>query len=134
MQTRRMTPDDRPWLIAADWRSRALLRAELENREIEVRPEPGLRAAVRALLHEHPAPALILFDSAADPDADPRKLDRFLAVLAEDGVDPHLLLLVGAFERQAWEQHFGSWATIVQRPRSVGDIAKIAGRLLNALR
>lgn len=118
-------PDTRPWLIAADWQSRALLLAELEARGVEMRAEPGLRWALRALLRERLAPPLILIDSSGDPEATPRKVERLLAVLTEDGVSPVLIFLVSAFERGAWEQAFRERATILVRPRTIGEVAEI---------
>ncbi|HBY98867.1 MAG: hypothetical protein M5U01_21035 [Ardenticatenaceae bacterium] len=125
-----MIADTRPWLIAADWQSRALLLAELEARGIEMRAEPGMRWAMRALLRERLRPRLILIDPTGDSDATPPEVERLLAVLGENGVQPSLIFLVSAFERALWEQSFGERATILVRPRTIGEIAEVVcGRL-----
>lgn len=120
-----MTADTRPWLIAADWQSRALLLAELDVRGIEVRAVPGMRWAMRALLRERPAVPLVLIDTAGDSEAQPPTVERLLAILAEDGAAPRLILLVSAFERTSWEEAFGGKALLIVRPRTVGEVADL---------
>lgn len=121
-----MTPDARPWLIAADWQSRALILAELEARGVEMRAEPGMRWAMRALLHEPLQPPLILIDPTGDRDATPAKVERLLDVLAESGGEPPaLVFLVSAFDRTPWEKIYGQRATILVRPRTVGAVADV---------
>jgi hypothetical protein len=117
------TVDPRPWLIAADWQSRTLLLAELEARGIEVRTEPGMRWAIRALVQERLAPPLILIDTAGDEAATPEAVARLLAILAQDGIEPMLLLLVRVFEREQWQVAFSERATILARPQQVGAVA-----------
>jgi hypothetical protein len=122
--------DTRPLLIAADWQSRALLLAELQERGIEVRTEAGVRWATRALLNERLAPPLLLLDTASDPDATPDKVERLLAILAEDGAHPTLVFLVSIFGRAEWQEPFGDRATILTRPRTVNEIASLVQALL----
>ncbi|HEX8684146.1 MAG TPA: hypothetical protein VF707_17625 [Ardenticatenaceae bacterium] len=122
--------DTRPLLVAADWQSRALLLAELQERGIEVRTEAGVRWATRALMHERLAPPLLLLDTTSDPDATPDKVERLLAILAEDGVHPTLLFLVSVFGLAEWQEPFGNRATILTRPRTVNEVATLVQALL----
>jgi hypothetical protein len=122
--------DTRPLLVAADWQSRALLLAELQERGIEVRAEAGVRWATRALLRERLVPPLLLLDTADDPDATPDKVERLLAILAEDDVRPALVFLVSVFGRAEWQEPFGNRATILTRPRTVNEIATLVQALL----
>jgi hypothetical protein len=123
-------PDTRPLVIAADWQSRALLLAELQERGIEVRAEAGVRWATRALLRERLAPPLLLLDTADDPDATPDKVERLLAILTEDGAHPTLVFLVSVFGRAEWQEPFGNCATILTRPRTVNEVANLVQLLL----
>lgn len=116
-------PDERPLLIAADWQSRALLLAELEERGIEARTEAGVYWAMRALMSEALAPPLVLLDSTGDPDATPHKVEQLMAVLAEDGVRPVLVFLVSVFQRNEWQARFGERAVVLARPKTVDEIA-----------
>lgn len=115
--------DDRPWLIAMDWQSRALLLAELEERGVEARAEAGLRDALRVLITERVAPPLLIIDTARDPDATPGALHRLLRILEEDNTRPVVMLLVGTFERGTWNASFGERATILVRPFTIGEAA-----------
>ncbi|MBA3534760.1 MAG: hypothetical protein H0T73_22845 [Ardenticatenales bacterium] len=117
--------DKRPLLIAADWQSRALLLAELQERGIEVRTEAGVRWTVKALMAEPLAPPLIFLDTHGDPDATPEKVERLLAILAEDNVTPALLLLVGVFEQGMWQEAPGARVTLLTRPKTVGEMARL---------
>ncbi|MGH2544811.1 MAG: hypothetical protein ACRDIB_18630 [Ardenticatenaceae bacterium] len=123
-------PAPRPWLIAGDWQSRALLLAELQERGIEMRAEAGMRWATHALIHERLAPPLILLVTHRDPEATPERLAGLLAILAEDGSTPELVLLVGAYDRVTWDEAFGDRAFILFRPAAIGEVAKVVQRSL----
>lgn len=124
-------PDRRPLLIAADWQSRALLLAELQERGVEVRTEAGVKWALHALLGEPLTPPLVFLDSRADSDATPEKVARLLRLLGEGGTPPRLILLVGTFERSLWAEAFGKSATILTRPKTVGEVAGVVQTTLN---
>lgn len=116
-----LAPDERPWLIAADWQSRTLLLAELEGRGVSMRAEAGVKWALHAAQQERLAPPLILLVTHGDSLATPGRLARLLAMLQPDGAE--LLLLIGTFERGLWES-FGARATLLTRPKTVGEIAR----------
>lgn len=123
-------PDRRPLLIAADWQSRALLLAELQERGVDVRTEAGVKWTLRALLNKPLAPPLVFLDTREDSDATPEKVARLLRLLGEDGTPPRLILLVGTFERGLWAEAFGESATILTRPKTVGEVAGVVIELL----
>jgi hypothetical protein len=116
-------PDERPLLIAADWQSRALLLAELEERGIEVRTEAGIYWATRVLMEERLAPPLVLLDTSGDPDATPHKVEQLLKILADDKVYPTLVFLVSVYQRNEWHARFGPRAIVLARPKTVDEIA-----------
>ncbi len=122
--------DTRPWLIAADWQSRSLLLAELQERGIEMRVEAGMKWATHALIHERLAPPLILLVTHQDPMATPGRLARLLKILEEDGIEPTLLLFIGTFERSLWEP-YEQRATVLTRPKTVGEVARVVERLVS---
>lgn len=106
-------------LIAADWQSRALALAELQERGYDVMAVPGLRHAVKALINERVAPALIVLDVHDDGGATPRRVEQLLDLAP----DAPLILIVGVYDRAAWEPLRARAAAWLQRPVSVGQVA-----------
>ncbi len=122
--------DRRPWLIAEDWQSRALLLAELATRGVAMRAEAGVKWALHAAQQERLAPPLILLVTHQDSMATPGRVARLLTMVQGDGnAAPQLLLLIGTFERGLWES-FARRATLLLRPQTVGDIARDVSRAL----
>src|SRR5262245_39469054 len=105
-------------LIAADWQSRALTLVELQEAGYEVMAVPGLRYGVKALIERLVAPPLILADMHADEDATPERVEGLLELAPE----APLILIVGAYDRAAWEPLRGRLAGLLQRPVTVGEI------------
>jgi DNA-binding NtrC family response regulator len=118
-------------LIAADWQSRALALAELQEAGYDVTALPGLRHALAALAA--PArraawPALIILDVRAGEDAAPGRVEDLVALAA--GVP--LILVVGAFDRAAWEPLRARVAALLVRPVTVGALVDTVRRVLAA--
>ncbi len=113
-------------LVAADWQSRALLLAELQEAGYAVRALPGLRQALRALIGRRLRPRLILLDVHGDSDAAP----PYAAQLADLAGGVPLVLLIGAFDAAAWGPFADRDAEILRRPVSVGQVAAAVRRRL----
>jgi len=113
-------------LVAADWQSRALLLAELQEEGCEVIALPGLRYALPALLAGRVHPRLILFDVQGDEDATPAHAEQ----LRELAPDTSLVLLVGAHDLAVWLPLQDQVKGFMQRPVTVGDVAKAVRRHL----
>lgn len=117
-------------LIAADWQSRALALAELQERGYDVTAVPGLRHAVKALVDERVAPGLIVLDVHDDDDATPRRVEQLLDLAPE----APLILIVGVYDRATWEPLRARAAAWLQRPVSVGEVAKAVERAMRQVR
>jgi DNA-binding NtrC family response regulator len=112
--------------VAADWQSRALTLAELQEAGYEVTAVPGLRYALAALAHHRLAPALILLDVHGDDDATPERVGDLRALAP--GVP--LVLVVGAFEQEVWEPLRNHVAVLLRRPVTVGALVEAAATAL----
>lgn len=113
-------------LIAADWQSRALTLAELEEAGYEVMAVPGLRYGLRALRRGLVAPPLIVLDVHDDETATPERARQALALAP----GAPLVLIVGAYDRAAWEELRPQAAAWLTRPVTVGEIVAAVRRLL----
>lgn len=113
-------------LIAADWQSRALTLAELQEAGYEVMAVPGLRYGLRALRRGLVVPPLIVLDVHDDAEATPERAAQLLALAP--GVP--LILIVGAFERAQWEPLRPQVAAWLTRPVTVGEVVAAVRRLL----
>lgn len=113
-------------LIAADWQSRALTLAELQEAGYEVMAVPGLRYGLRALRRGLVVPPLIVLDVHADAEATPERAAQVLALAP--GVP--LVLIVGAFERAQWASLRPRVAAWLTRPITVGEVVATVRRLL----
>lgn len=105
-------------LIAADWRSRALILAELQERGLEVTALPGLRLGLKALIRGRLAPRALLIDVWDDDFASPQTVGDALALLPQAPV----VLVVGTWDRARYEDLAGGQVTLLVRPVSVGEI------------
>jgi hypothetical protein len=107
-------------LVAADWQSRALLLAELQEAGWDVKAQPGLRRALRALLGGRVRPRLILLDVREDPDATP----GYVEPIAELAPGTPLLLLVGVYDMADWPCLSERGVEVLYRPLSVGEVVE----------
>lgn len=113
-------------LAAADWQSRALTLAELQEAGYEVMAVPGVRYAARALIRRLVAPPLILVDTHGDPDATPGHVEG----LQELAPGVPLILIAGAYDWAAWEPLRPHLAALLRRPVTVGEIVAAVRRVL----
>ena len=106
-------------LIAAGWRLRALVRAQLLEEGFEVRALPALEVALAYLSRGGERPALILLDTlgvAFDAQA--------MSDLRQLSGQAPLILCAGACSPvEAWQE---GWATarVLRRPFRVGDLVE----------
>jgi DNA-binding NtrC family response regulator len=113
-------------LVAADWQSRALLLAQLQEAGYSVTAAPALRHAYRALMGQKVRPRLILLGTAGDLDAMPSYVEQ-LAELAH-GIPT--VLLIDADHLQEWQPLQDRVAALLRRPVSVGEVVAVVRRLL----
>ncbi len=117
-------------LVAADWRSRALLLAELQEAGFPVRAAPGIQWAITWLLRgQVTAPALLVVDVHQDPLALPNQVT---ALQQLSGGAP-LVLIVGVYQRRAFESLRASCAAFLVRPVTIGQVVAVVRRLWPAL-
>jgi len=115
-------------LVAASWRERAFLLAELEERGYTVRALPGIIQAIGALVrHPHVRPSLVILDLAADPGITERALADLLDLTA-----PAPWIVIQPTTRRAPGQHLlhSPRVHLFPRPVRVGDIVDQAAILL----
>ncbi len=105
-------------LIAADWQSRALTLAELQEAGYEVMAVPGVEYALRALRRGLVAPPLIVLDVHDDPVATPERATRLMELAP--GVP--LVLIVGVYDRATWQPLKSQVAAWLERPVTIGQI------------
>ncbi len=113
-------------LIAADWQSRTLVLAELQEAGYSVTAVPGLRHAYRALIGRRSHPRLILLDPTGDEEATPPYVEQ-IGDLAP-GIP--LVLLTGAYNGEEWRSVLDKAAAHLHRPASIGDVVKAVRGLL----
>ncbi len=114
-------------LVAADWQSRALILAELQELGYQVMAVPGVTYAVKAVLRGLVDPPLLLIDVHHDPAATPEQVQGLLALL------PHrpVILMVGIFDRDRWEPLRGQVTRYFQRPVRIGDVIAAVQELIS---
>jgi DNA-binding NtrC family response regulator len=112
-------------LVAADWQSRALLLAELQEAGYSVTAAPALRHAYRALLGRRVRPKVILLDVIGDADATPAYVEQ----LGDLAPGASLLLLVGAYDLAVWQPLQDRVAGFLRRPLKVGDVVEAVRRI-----
>jgi DNA-binding NtrC family response regulator len=113
-------------LSSADWQSRTLILAELQERGYEVMAVPGLAYAIRAVLKGHVDPPLVILDVHGDESATPEKVQGLLTLLPGRPV----LLLTGVYDASRWEPLRAQVARFMRRPIRVGDVVREVQRLL----
>lgn len=121
-------PEERPVLvIAAPWRERALLVAELQERGCDVRALPGIVYAIGYLVRRpHVRPAVVVVDVAEDPDISSRTV-RDLLQLTEPS--PWVVILPST---RKVEPDLVSSPRIrrMKRPVSIGEVVETVLTLL----
>ena len=113
-------------LVAADWRTRTLVLAEMEEAGYDVAAVPGMRLGAKALLSGLVAPAVILIDALDDEDATPERVSDLL----DAAPDAPAILVTGAYGRAAWEPLRPRVAALLHRPVTIGQIVAAVQRLL----
>jgi DNA-binding NtrC family response regulator len=116
-------------LVAADWQSRALLLAELQEAGYSLIAMPGLRHAYRALLGRRANPRVILLDASGDRDATPAYVEQLLELAP--GIP--LILLTGAYDVEDWQPIYEMAAGHLRKPVSVVEVVKAVRRHLGGL-
>ncbi len=117
-------------LIAAPWRSRAYILAELQEQGYEVRALPGIHLALGYLIRR-PAirPALVILDTEKDPDL---TWERVRDLLEITNPAPWLIITSGV-RPLSWP--LGEHARrvhVLKRPVSIGQIVEKAKALLES--
>jgi DNA-binding NtrC family response regulator len=107
-------------LAAADWQSRALLLAELQEAGWGVVALPGLRHALRAMIGERVRPRVILLDVHGDRDATPGYAEQIAGLVP--GIP--LLLMVGVYDMPDWQPLRERGVEMLARPLSVAEVVE----------
>lgn len=110
---------DEVLLIAADWKFRALLRAQLLEEGFEVRSWPSLEYALAYLLRGGEPPQVIVLD-AESVEAESQKVSDLWRLA---GRVP-LLICGGASSRTLVEQESLPAAEILVRPFRIRDVVR----------
>ena len=129
---RSTTPtEERPvLLVAAAWKERALLLAELQERGFDVRAMPGIVPAIGFLVRRpRVVPRLVILDVGDDPDIGERTL-RDLLELTEGS--PWLVIASTTRTVDGWPLLTAKRATVLTRPVRVRDVVAAAEKLLSA--
>ncbi len=113
-------------LIAADWHSRTLTLAELQELGYDVMTVPGLYDGLRMVLRSQVAPRLTLVDMAQDDFGSPERVNELVQALP--GVP--VILVVGAFERASYAGLSDHLAALMVRPVRIGEIVDRVRALL----
>ncbi len=114
-------------LVAADWHSRTLILGELQEAGYDVMALPGLRYGLKAVLRSQVAPRLVIADVWQDDFATPERV----ADLAQALPGVPIVLLTGAFEREAYAPLRDRLAALFVRPLRIGDVVEQARSLLS---
>ncbi len=113
-------------LSSADWQSRTLILAELQERGYPVMALPGVRYAIRAALQGLIDPRLLLIDVHGDPSATPEEVQGLLSLFPERPA----MLLVGVFDEARWAPLRAHVTRFFRRPIRVGDVVEAVEGLL----
>lgn len=113
-------------LSSADWQSRALILAELQELGYEMMAVPGVDYAVNAILKGLNDPPLLLIDVHHDSGATPEKVRGLISLLP----DRPVILLIGIFDRERWLPLCGEVTRCFQRPIRIGDVIQAVQELL----
>lgn len=112
-------------LVAAEWRTRALLLAELEEEGYDVVALPGIRWALAALAGERLTPALVVLDVTGDPEARPGRVRHLLRMVGNAPV----VLLVGAYDAPTFIPLRDQVAAWLVRPLRLARVVEAVRRL-----
>ncbi len=113
-------------LCAADWQSRALILAQLQELGYEVMATPGVTYAIEAVLRGLDDPPLLLIDVYNDAAATPEKVSGLLSLLP----DRPVILMVGVFDGERWRPLCERADRCFQRPTRIGDVIAAVQELL----
>ena len=113
-------------LIAADWRVRTLVLAELKEAGYEVVALPGVRWALSALSAGRVQPELAVVDVTRDPDACLEPVRHLLRLLG----DVPVVLLLGAYDARDLAPLRDRVAAWLPRPLRVARVVEAVRHLL----
>jgi hypothetical protein len=105
-------------LVSAEWQSRALLLAELQEGGYGVTALPGMSLALRALATGRVRPDVVLIEATPDLHVRPINVEQMLGLL--EGVP--VILVVGAYDAADFEPLRERVAALLRRPIRVGSI------------
>ncbi len=105
-------------LVAADWQSRALILAELQEMGYGVMALPGVDYAIKAILNGLADPPLLIIDVHHDPTATPEQVRGLLSLLPGRPV----ILMVGVFDAERWQPLRPAVTHFFRRPVRIGDV------------
>ena len=113
-------------LSSADWQSRTLILAELQERGYEVMAVPGVKYAINAALKGLVDPPLLIIDVYGDESATPEDVRGLMTLFR----DRPVILLVPVFDQARWEPLRGDVARYFRRPVRVGEVIQAVQQLL----
>jgi len=113
-------------LSSADWQSRALILAELQERGYEVMAVPGVRYAINAALKGLINPPLLIIDVYGDKSATPEEVRGLLTLFR----DRPAILLTPALNQARWEPLRPHVTRYLRRPIRIGDVIDAVQALL----
>jgi len=113
-------------LSSADWQSRTLLLAELQELGYEVMAVPGVKYAIKAALKGLVDPPLLIIDVYGDKSATPDKVRGLLTLFRHRPA----ILLTPAFDQTRWQFLQGDVARYFRRPIRIGDVIEAVQELL----
>ncbi len=117
-------------LVVANWRERAFILAELEERGHDVRAIPGIIPAIGFLIRRpHVQPDLVILDTSDDPDVNEQTLRDLLDLTG----DCPWLVLASATRAFAGRPLLSNErVTLLTRPVRVEDVVTTAENILHA--
>ncbi len=114
-------------LSSADWQSRTLILAELQELGYDVMAVPGMRYAISAALKGLVDPPLLIIDVHGDESATPEDVRGLMTLFR----GRPLILLVPVFDQARWEPLRGEVARYFRRPIRIGDVVQAVQQLLS---
>ncbi len=113
-------------LSAADWQSRALILAELQELEYEVMAVPGVQYAINAALKGLIDPPLLIIDVFKDDSASPENVRGLLTLFRGRPA----ILLTPALDQARWHPLQSQVTRHFRRPIRIGDIIEAVQSIL----
>lgn len=113
-------------LSSADWQSRTLILAELQELGYEVMAVPGVKYAINAALKGLIDPPLLIIDVYGDESATPDEVRGLITLFRHRPT----ILLTPVFDQARWESLRGEVARYFRRPIRVGDVIQAVQQLL----